>query len=325
MYLNLLRTFILFQYIKYSLLTFLPCGINQLNNFIFLQRLSYFVYQTNAQTCSFDDGPYCYFIESSYIKSLNNENKSIQKDYIEKDWINLNDNLNEYSIEETFEDFTNKMRNYYQRNIEKTDEEQTLPIQQYQVDISFDNFDPVTIKNDMYLEKRTILSSFHEKIPLIIEGKVRLKYDKSQIEVKNVMDYPSKTYAIFESSRVVITLEGRNFRCISFFVRPRSMHSNDNYKVTIIGTMSRNLAIEGYNNNKLVFSTNYKFSYFDEKYWNKIILTNEYFINKLVLPGNIEIDNLRLSIENNNVYDLQTVFYNHPYKKTIDLVNDNDI
>ena len=103
------------------------------------------------------------------------------------------------------------------------------------------------------------------------------------------------------------------------------MHSNDNYKVTIIGTMSRNLAIEGYNNNKLVFSTNYKFSYFDEKYWNKIILTNEYFINKLVLPGNIEIDNLRLSIENNNVYDLQTVFYNHPYKKTIDLVNDNDI
>ena len=103
------------------------------------------------------------------------------------------------------------------------------------------------------------------------------------------------------------------------------MHSNDNYKVTIIGTLTRNLAIEGYNNNKLVFTSNYKYSYFDEKYWTKIIINNDLFINRLILPGNIEIDNICLSVENNNVYDLQSLFYNNNNKKIVELINDNDI
>ena len=60
-------------------------------------------------------------------------------------------------------------------------------------------------------------------------------------------------------------MNGKNFKCISFYVRPKSLYDNEKYKVTIIGAISRNLSIEGYNNNKLVFSTNYKYSNFNEK------------------------------------------------------------
>ena len=325
MYINILKAIILLLYIRFSLFTFLPSGISQLNTLLFAQRLSLFIYQLNENKCSCNDGPYCFFIEPSYIKSLYIENQVIKKDYIEKEWVEINNNINEYSIEEAFEDLKNKINNYFQKNLNKNDKEQKLPIQQFEVDISFDNFDSLTKNNDIYLDKRTIIATYPEKVPLTIDGKVRLKYDKNTPDVKNIMDYPSKTYAIFESSRITITLDGRNFRCISFFVRPKSMHSNDNYKVTIIGTLTRNLAIEGYNNNKLVFTSNYKYSYFDEKYWTKIIINNDLFINRLILPGNIEIDNICLSVENNNVYDLQSLFYNNNNKKIVELINDNDI
>jgi hypothetical protein len=325
MYINIIKYIILLLQIRFSFLTFLPNGIDQLNTLLFAQRLSFFVYQLNINKCSFNDGPYCFFIEQSYIKSLFDENQVIKKDYIEKNWVELNNNFNEYSLEETLEDLTKKINNYFQRNLKEYDQEQKLPIQQFQIDITFDNFDSLTKNNDIYLDKKTLITTYSETIRLNIDGKVRLKYDKNRQDVKDIMDYPSRTYAIFESSRISLTLDGRNFRCISFFVRPKSMYNNDNYKITIIGTLTKNLLIEGYNNNKLVFSSNYRYSYFDEKYWTKIMINNDLFINKLVLPGNIEIDNICLSVENNNVYDLQSLFYNDRYKKTVELINDNDI
>ena len=39
-----------------------------------------------------------------------------------------------------------------------------------------------------------------EKIILVLEDKIRLKYEKSKISSNNIKDYPSKTYAIIESS-----------------------------------------------------------------------------------------------------------------------------
>ena len=49
------------------------------------------------------------------------------------------------------------------------------------------------------------------------------------------------------------------------------------------------------------------------------------FINKLVIPGILEIDNISLSIENNQVYDIQSLFDNDPKRKTIELITDKDI
>ena len=261
-----------------------------------------------------------------YIRSLESENQTLKKDFTEKKWISINYDYNEYSsYQDLYNDLEKKMENFYQKNLDKIDKNQKVPIQEEQIGITFERYDSITINNDIYLEKRTYLSSPSGTIPLIIDGIIKLKYDKTNIIVQNMMDYPSKTYAIIESNRVSLSLDGKKFRIISFYVRPKNRYSDGNHKVTIIGTMTKFIMIEGFNDNKLVFSTNYQFSYFDEKQWSKIIIDNNIFINKLVLPGHLEMDNISLSVEGSKVYNIESLFYNDPNRKTIDLISDNDI
>ena len=321
-----IRIFIFLFLFKISFLSFLQNGINQLSNLIYLQRLSILAFQSYSKQCSLSEGPYCFYFEPYYIRALENENQTLKKDFIEKKWISINYDYNEFSsYQDLFSDLEQKITNYYKKNVDKIDKNQKVPIQEEQVGITFERYDPITINNDVYLEKRTYISSPSGTIPLIIDGVIKLKYDKTNLIVKNMMDYPSKTYAIIESNRASISLDGKKFRIISFFVRPRNRFSDENHKVTIIGSMTKFILIEGYNDNKLVFSTNYQFSYFDEKQWTKIIIDNNVFINKLRLPGNLEIDNISLSVEGSKVYNIESLFYNSPKRKTIELISDNDI
>ena len=324
---NILKFLILLICIKTSLLTYLSSGIAQINNLIYLQRLSEFIYQINNNECSLSHGSNCFFTESSYIQSLKKENKTFKEDYVEKDWIQINNDLNIYSIQEIYDDLGNEIDSYVRRIMNKNDEEQKLPTQENQMDITFEKYDLITVNNDIYLDKKTYYWLYNDKITLVIDGKIRLKYDKSktQIIMKDLIDYPSKTYAIIESNKAILSLDGKKFKCFSLYARPKSLINDENQKVTIIGTISKDIVIEGYNMNKLVFSTTYRITYFEEKQWTKVILPNEYFITKLVIPGNFEIDNISLSIENNQVYDIQSLFYNDPKRKTIELINDKDI
>lgn len=322
---NILKTIIiLLILINISLSSFLLSGINQLNNFIYFQRLTYYNYQNTNNRCSLIEAPYCFYIEPLYIKLLEKENNIIKKDYIEKDWISLINNLNIYNFQEKYEDLASKIQNYYNKNIYENDKVQKAPIQEYQICITFEKYDSITIHKDIYLDKISYILYENEKIPLVVEGKIRLKYEKLNSINTNIIDYPSKTYAIIESNSVEISLNGKFFKIISFYIRPKIMYKDENYKITIIGSINRNIHIEGFNNQKLVFSTNYHFSYSDEKYWNKIFISNDLFINKLVIPGNFEIDNILLS-ECNEVYDIQSLFNHDPKKKIMDLINDNDI
>ena len=321
-----IRIFIILFLFKKSFLSFLQNGINQLSSLIYLQRLSILSFQSYSNQCSFSEGPYCFYFEPFYIRSLESENQTLKKDFTEKKWISINYDYNEYSsYQDLYNDLEKKMENFYQKNLDKIDKNQKVPIQEEQIGITFERYDSITINNDIYLEKRTYLSSPSGTIPLIIDGIIKLKYDKSNLIVQNMMDYPSKTYAIIESNRVSLSLDGKKFRIISFYVRPKNRYSDGNHKVTIIGTMTKFIMIEGFNDNKLVFSTNYQFSYFDEKQWTKIIIDNHIFINKLVLPGHLEMDNISLSVEGSKVYNIESLFYNDPNRKTIDLISDNDI
>ena len=321
-----IRIFIILFLFKKSFLSFLQNGINQLSSLIYLQRLSILSFQSYSKQCSFSEGPFCFYFEPFYIRSLESENQTLKTEFTEKKWISINYDYNEYSsYQDLYNDLEKKMENFYQKNLDKIDKNQKVPIQEEQIGITFERYDSITINNDIYLEKRTYLSSPSGTIPLIIDGIIKLKYDKTNIIVQNMMDYPSKTYAIIESNRVSLSLDGKKFRIISFYVRPRNRYSDENHKVTIIGTMTKFIMIEGFNDNKLVFSTNYQFSYFDEKQWTKIIIDNNIFINKLVLPGHLEMDNIFLSVEGNKVYNIESLFYNNPNRKTIDLISDNDI
>ena len=323
MNLFLLRIFIFLLHTKLSILTFIPSGINQLNNLLYLQKISYFDYQIDMNQCSLVEGPYCYYTEPLYIKSLNKENKIFKKEYIEKDWISIYNDINIYSYEEIFNNLENKIKKYYNYMVNEKSQNE-IPIQEYQIYISFEQYDSLTIKEDIYLSKMTSMQ-FMEKIILVMEGKIRLKYDKTKVVSSNMKDFPSKTYAIIESSLVTLSLNGKKFRLISFYVRPKNIYDGNNYKVTIIGSMSKNINIEGYVNNKMKYSANYQISYTDIKQWNKIYINTDLFFDKIKFPGNIEIDNILLSVEGNFVYDIQSLFFNDPKKKTVDLVDDSDI
>ena len=319
-----LRTIICLLYIKISFLTFIPSGINQLNNLLYLQKISYFDYQINMNQCSLVEGPYCYYTEHFYIKSLKRENQFFKREYIEKDWISLYNDINIYSYEEIYNILENKIKNYYTYMVNEKDNNE-IPMQEYQIILSFEQYDSLTIKADIFLTKMTTIQ-FMEKIILVMDGKIRLKYDKSKAVSNNIKDYPSKTYAIIESSFATMSLNGKKFRLVSFYVRPKNIYEgNSNYKVKIIGSMTKNIAIEGYINNKMMFNANFQFSYSDIKQWNKIYINTDIFFDKIRLPGNIEIDNIILSVEGNFVYDVQSLFFNDPKKKTVDLIDDSDI
>ncbi len=323
---NTLTLLTLLLYTKLALLTYLSSGINKLNNLVYLQRLSDFIYQSTKNKCSLEDGSHCFYIEPYYLKALEKENNLFQKNYIEKEWLTLKDSINIYSIQEKFDELSNNMNNYIQKISNNNDEKEKIPTQENQIIITFDNYDHITIQKDIILERKTFVNFYNDKIPIIMDGKIRLKYDKSKskIIIKDIIDYPSKTYGVIESTKLILSLEGKQFKCISFYARPKSMF-DENSKVTVVGTISKNIAIEGYNHNKMVFSINYKISYYNEGYWTKILISNDLFITKLIFPGEIEIDNILLSVENNKVYDIQSLFYNDPKRKTIDLISDNDI
>ena len=152
-----IRIFIILFLFKKSFLSFLQNGINQLSSLIYLQRLSILSFQSYSNQCSFSEGPYCFYFEPFYIRSLESENQTLKKDFTEKKWISINYDYNEYSsYQDLYNDLEKKMENFYQKNLDKIDKNQKVPIQEEQIGITFERYDSITINNDIYLEKRII-------------------------------------------------------------------------------------------------------------------------------------------------------------------------
>ena len=61
---SLIRLLILIIQINLNDSTYLSVGINQLNNFIYLERLKDLTLQSYSEECSLSKGPNCYFAEN---------------------------------------------------------------------------------------------------------------------------------------------------------------------------------------------------------------------------------------------------------------------
>ena len=65
--------------IQVNICGYLLSGIRALNKFLYFSRGKQYYNQSKIKTCSFSDGPNCYFVENDYIKHYiltHNENKS---------------------------------------------------------------------------------------------------------------------------------------------------------------------------------------------------------------------------------------------------------
>ena len=303
--------------IQISLSSFLASGVNTFNDFIYLQRIKDFLKQNRSHTCSLSEGPNCLFTDNFYYNS-----KVFDKNYYypDKEWYELK--KTSPTVYDLYYKINTKIKNFFNYHKTSKDTSRNEPVFDFETSLTFNAYDSVTKKKDIVLDSHIFITFLDNDIPIFLEGKLRLRHDNQKLVIKGNIDYPSNTFLIVESHNLKISMNKKYFRCKSFFVRP---HNKNNDKIQIIGQIRQHITIEGYDENKLVFTTSLDFSYSDEKYWHKVNLSSNTFITKLVIPGGFEVDNFSFCIKGNYLYDIESQFYNHPNQKSITLVKDDEI
>lgn len=299
--------------------SYLPSGINQFNNFIYSNRMKTFTFQNYTKKCSMSKGPNCYFTENiinskdeKEIDILNNNNDQDLNQILDykKEWASLYSKSKELGYLNTYNEIITYLYTYKKYISLKNDSEQFPPPVNLYLSLTFESYDDITINGDIYAYPSKPINFFTETIYIEIYGKLRLQYGKD-LNIKNHMRYPTKTFGIIESSNLNIKLGGKLFICEYFFFRTR----NENiYKMNI----------EGYLGNKKVFTISKEINYMNKKVWIKTPLPNKE-IDRLLLPGGIDVDNFKFVIATKKQYDITVQFYHNYNQRIKNLVEDNDI
>ena len=298
--------------------TYLSVGINQLNNFIYLERLKDLTLQSYSEECSLSKGPNCYFAENqrSEIYEKNDNNKQIYSDSSntiidnEKEWMNLFIKSKEKGFLNSFydlNDYITQYKNYILSNSDTSQIPQPLTLR---LSLTFESYDDITIKQDIYAYPSKPIQFLTETVYIEIVGKLRLHYGED-LKIKDQIKYPTKTYGIIESNNLIIKLGGKKFICESFFLRIRDQ------KISTIN-------INGYSGNIKAFSMTREINPITEKNWIKIDLPASK-IDRLVLPGGIDVGNFKFMIDTIQHYDIAVHFHTNYVRKVEELIKDSDI
>jgi len=298
--------------------TYLSVGINQLNNFIYLERLKDLTLQSYSEECSLSKGPNCYFAENqrSEIYEKNDNNKQIYSDSSntiidnEKEWMNLFIKSKEKGFLNSFydlNDYITQYKNYILSNSDTSQIPQPLTLR---LSLTFESYDDITIKQDIYAYPSKPIQFLTETIYIEIVGKLRLHYGED-LKIKDQIKYPTKTYGIIESNSLIIKLGGKKFICESFFLRIRDQ------KISTIN-------INGFSGNIKAFSMTREINPITEKNWIKIDLPASK-IDRLVLPGGIDVDNFKFMIDTIQHYDIAVHFHTNYVRNVEELIKDSDI
>ena len=298
--------------------TYLSVGINQLNNFIYLERLKDLTLQSYSEECSLSKGPNCYFAENqrSEIYEKNDNNKQIYSDSSntiidnEKEWMNLFIKSKEKGFLNSFydlNDYITQYKNYILSNSDTSQIPQPLTLR---LSLTFESYDDITIKQDIYAYPSKPIQFLTETIYIEIVGKLRLHYGED-LKIKDQIRYPTKTFGIIESNNLIIKLGGKKFTCESFFLRIRDQ------KISTIN-------INGFSGNIKAFSMTREINPITEKNWIKIDLPASK-IDRLVLPGGIDVDNFKFMIDTIQHYDIAVHFHTNYVRNVEELIKDSDI
>ena len=72
-------------------------GLKTLNKFLYSSRYKEYNNQNKTQSCSFNDGPNCFFTENKYVQNFNKMNSG---DIINKEWANFYNKTLEYEYQD---------------------------------------------------------------------------------------------------------------------------------------------------------------------------------------------------------------------------------
>ena len=315
--LSLLRILILIINITFHNSSYLPIGLNQLNNFIYLERLKDLALQSYSEECSLSKGPNCYFAENirSEIYEKNDNNEQINSENIDivdlkKEWMDLFIKSKKVGLLNTFYDLNDYITEYKDYISQSSDTSQIPQPLTLRLSLTFESYDDITIKEDIYAYASKPVQFLTETIFIEIIGKLRLTYGED-LKLKDQIKYPCKTYGIIESNNLIIKLGGKKFVCESFFLRIRDIKL-------------RTINVNGFSGNIKAFSMTREINFMTEKNWLKIDLPSTK-IDRLVLPGGIDVDNFRFVIETIQQYDVSVHFHANYVKNIEELISDSDI
>ena len=280
---------ILFSFLNRNKCIYLNSGINTVNKFLYISRTLKYDEQNKIKICSLSDGPYCYFTDKNpKIKNVN-YNTLIHKLY----------------------KFSSNYINSYSKLMDK---EQNPKNEELNIIMTFD--DDTTYKG-MYLEKLTNIF-YYEKLIADFDGKLRLTKDDDNLSEKIFIlqnkDYPSDLYGIIESDYITISFRGKFF--ISNFCYIKAHYEED--KIEPIN-------FYGYIGDKLI----YGYTFTDDKKrrekWLKVYFPEKIKIDKLVIAGPYDIDNICFTFNYNINVGENDVYYMYNYRIDNYLVDNDDI
>ena len=302
--------------------SFLPNGINQLNYFLYLDRLKQYSVQNFFKECSLSMGPNCYFTEDKrnfiYIKEngeFNDDNLDFDfnlneiTDY-KKQWMNFYDKSRKTNFFIKYDEMEEYLSKYKNNILSRNDSEQIPPSLNLRLGLTFESYDDITIKGDTYAYPSKPVKFNTEYIYIEIIGKLRLHYGED-LNLQNQMRFPCKTFGIIETPNLKIRLGGKIFICEYFFLRLR----DENIK---------KVNIEGYLKNRKIYSVQKELDESNKKNWMKLPLQNKE-IDTIVIPGGIDVDNFRFLITTNEHLYITVQFHANDKQRIKNLVEDSDI
>ena len=359
---NMLYIILFFSFgINKGICIYLPSGINSLNKFLYLSRISKYNNQTKTATCSLSDGPNCYFTENRYTKNYiqtNNENKN---NTINNEWVKFYSKIPENNYKNILHNLSKYSLKYINSTLQKSDKEQNPKNQELNILMTFDDS---TTKKDMYLERLTNIF-YNEKLIADFQGKLKLSKDDNPPEKPKDLksaNYPSKLYGAIESDYVSISFRGKFFVCNYCFIKahyddntpekPKDLKSS-NYPSKLYGTIesdyvsisfrgkffvcnycfikahnddnTEEIQFYGYLGEKLVFGYSYTDDKKGKEKWILVTFPEKITIDKFVISGPYDIDNISFTFQYKINADPYEVYYNYNHLKKADLIENNDI
>jgi hypothetical protein len=153
-----IRIILLLLNINKYISSYLPIGLTQLNYFIYLDRFKVFSFEKYNQKCSLNNGPNCYYIENKRIikyEEENNQLKDIEQksneilDY-KKEWMDIYTKSKELGYINSFNEINTYISDYKKYISSKNDSEQIPSPINLRLRLTFESYDDITIKGDIY-------------------------------------------------------------------------------------------------------------------------------------------------------------------------------
>ena len=309
---------ILFFSFKIDICIYISSGLNTLNLFLYRSRISKYNEQSKKSICSLNDGPNCYFTEKKYIKhylNTKNENKNIK---INDEWVYFFSKISSDKYNPILNNLLKYTTNYINLYSKEIDSKQNPPRKVLSIIMTFDD---ETTKKDMLLKRLTNIF-YNEKLIANFEGKLRLSNDedlpdrdkdkKDEKDSEN-SDYPSELYGIIESEYISISFKGKKFICNFCYIKAHDEKSK-----------LEEINFYGFLGDKMLYGYSYTDNKERKEKWLKVFFPEVIKIDKLVISGPYDIDNISFTFNYKTNFDEEEIYYMYNYKSKEILIEDEE-